>query len=108
MKPFLVKVDKFTYRVTGTSFNVYAFDEDDEISIALLEGGVTIEYDSNTRKLYSEEMFTYNKKNNEITLKKVNVNLLTSWCRGEFVFDNMTFDELARRLERSYKVEFVF
>jgi len=26
-KPFLVHAEPFTFRVTGTSFNVYAFDE---------------------------------------------------------------------------------
>jgi ferric-dicitrate binding protein FerR (iron transport regulator) len=108
MKPFLVKADKFTYRVTGTSFNVYAFEEDEEISIALLEGGVNIEYDGKSHKLYPEEMFTYNKTSDEVTLRKTNVNLLSSWRQGEFVFDGMTFDELVRRLERSYNVKFVF
>jgi len=108
LKPFLVQADKFTYRVTGTSFNVYAFEEDEEICIALLEGGVTIEYEGNNRKLYPEQMFIYNKRSNEATLKKVDVNLLSSWRQGEFVFDNMSFDELVRRLERSYNVKFVF
>ncbi len=108
LKPFMVQADRFTYRVTGTSFNVYAFDEDEEVSIALLEGGVTIEYDGTTHVLYPEQMFTYNKTSKEVTLSKTNVNLLSSWRRGEFVFDNMTFDELVRRLERSYNVKFVF
>lgn len=108
VKPFLVKADKFTYRATGTSFNVYAFEEDEDISIALMEGGVTIEYDAKAHRLYPQEIFTYNKISNEVTLKKTDVNLLTSWLRGEFVFDDMTFDELVRRLERSYNVKFVF
>jgi len=108
VKPFLVRADKFTYRVTGTSFNVYSFEEDNEISIALLEGGVTIEYEGKTQKLYPQEMFVYNKSNNEIAMKKIDVNLLSSWRRGEFVFDDMAFDELVKRLERSFNVKFVF
>ncbi|MDR2916148.1 MAG: DUF4974 domain-containing protein [Tannerella sp.] len=108
LKPFLVHADKFIYRVTGTSFNVYAFEGEKEVSIALLEGGVTIEYDNKSHKLFPEEMFSYNKQKDEATLKKVNVNLLSSWRQGEFTFDNMTFDELIKRLERSFNVKFVF
>ncbi len=107
-KPFLVKADKFTYRVTGTSFNVYAFDRDDRVSIALLEGGVDIEYDGVSRKLRPQELFTYDKKSGQVSIRKRDVDMLASWRRGEFVFDDMPFYELARRLERSYNVKFVF
>ncbi len=108
VKPFLVQADKFTYRVTGTSFNVYAFEEDEEVSIVLMEGGVTIEYEGKSHQLYPEEIFTYNKINKGITLEKADIDLLSAWRRREFVFDEMPFDQLVRRLERSFNVRFVF
>lgn len=109
-KPFLVRTDELTYRVTGTSFNVYSFQNENETSIALLEGGVTIEMgnDHKSHVLYPGEIFTYDKTTNGFTVKKADVNLLSSWRQGEFVFDNMTFGELVHRLERLYNVRFVF
>jgi ferric-dicitrate binding protein FerR (iron transport regulator) len=107
-RPFLVRTDGLTYRVTGTSFNVYAFEEEDVSSVALLDGGVSIVYDNRSHSLCPGELFVYNKVTREFTVKKADVNLLSSWRRGEFVFDNMTFEELVNRLQRLYNVEFVF
>jgi ferric-dicitrate binding protein FerR (iron transport regulator) len=107
-RPFMVRMDKLTCMVTGTSFNVYSFENEEESSIALLEGGVTIEYDHKSHILHPGELFIYNKVTNEFTVKNADVDLLSSWRRGEFVFDGMTFDELVNRLERLYNVKFIF
>ncbi len=108
LKPFLVQADIFTYRVTGTSFNVYSFTDENEITIALLEGGVTIEYNEYAEKLFPGEIFIYDKITGEPTRKSIDINRLGSWRNGELIFDNMTFEELAKRLERSFNVKFVF
>lgn len=108
LKPFFVHADKFTYRVTGTSFNVYSFDDENETSIALLEGGVTIEYENLSEQLLPGQVFIFNKKSGEYTLTAEDVNRLSSWREGELVFDNITFEELAKRLERNFNIQFVF
>jgi len=108
LKPFFVHADKFTYRVTGTSFNVYSFDDENETSIALLEGGVTIERGNFSEKLLPGQVFNFNKESGRYTLSTVNVNRLSSWRKGELVFDNITFEELAKRLERNFNIQFVF
>jgi ferric-dicitrate binding protein FerR (iron transport regulator) len=107
-RPFLVRTDALTYRVTGTSFNVYSFEDEEETSVALLEGEVTVEYDDDSYVLSPGERFIYNKVTTDFAIENANVDLLSSWRRGEFVFDNMTFDELVNRLERLYHVRFIF
>ncbi|SCD21005.1 sigma factor regulatory protein, FecR/PupR family [Proteiniphilum saccharofermentans] len=108
LKPFFVHADRFTYRVTGTSFNVYSFDDENETSIALLEGGVTIEYENLSEQLLPGQEFIFNKESGKYTLTNVDVNRLSSWREGELVFDNITFEELAKRLERNFNIQFVF
>lgn len=108
LTPFLVRADKFLYRVTGTSFNVYSFAGENEVSIALLEGGVIIEYDERHERLYPGEVFVFNKKTGESIRKKKDVDRLAFWRKGEAVFDNMTFEELSKRLERRFGVVFRF
>ncbi len=61
-RPFSVCTERLTYRVTGTSFNVYAFEEEETNSVALLEGGVTIESGKWLHALRPGEVFTYDKK----------------------------------------------
>jgi ferric-dicitrate binding protein FerR (iron transport regulator) len=108
MKPFLVHTDKFTHRVTGTSFNVYSFGDEDEMSIALLEGKVSVEYDTNEEQLSPGEMITYDKSTGALTRKMVDVSNVSSWRYGEFSFDDLTFEELSKRLERMFDVKFIF
>ncbi len=108
LKPFLVHTDIFTYRVTGTSFNVYSFDDENEKSIALIEGSVTIEYNNNKEKLYPGEIFIYDKTTETISRKRINTDSFSSWRYGGLVFDEMTFEDLTRRLERAFNVKFVF
>ncbi|SCQ23174.1 fec operon regulator FecR [Tannerella forsythia] len=106
-RPFSVCTERLTYRVTGTSFNVYAFEEEETNSVALLEGGVTVESGKWVYALSPGEVFTYDKNTGTFTVEKKDVEHLSSWRRGEFVFDKMTFGELIHRLERLYHVKFV-
>lgn len=108
LKPFYVHADRFIYEVTGTSFNVYSFDDENETSIALLEGGVTIEHENFSEHLLPGQVFNFDKESGKYTLATVDVNRLSSWRKGELEFDNITFEELAKRLERNFNIQFVF
>lgn len=107
-KPFLVHNEMFTYRVTGTSFNVSAFHDENQTSIALLEGGVVIEFGKTKEKIYPGEQFVFNKSTGKYWREKIDVNRLKLWRTGDITFENITFDELTRKLERSFNVSFVF
>lgn len=107
-KPFLVHTEPFTFRVTGTSFNVYAFDEEDEISLALIEGSVTAEKGSYIDKLRPGEVLVYDKTRAIVSHRKLISSSYTAWRYGEMFFDKMTFEDLTRRLERNFNVKFKF
>ncbi|WP_106831305.1 FecR family protein [Parabacteroides pacaensis] len=107
-RPFLVRTDKFTFRVTGTSFNVYSFEGEDEISIALIEGSVIVEHAAGKELLKPGEMFIYNKCHETTERKKITPGSCISWRYGEMFFDEITFEDLAHRLERNFNVKFKF
>ena len=107
-KPFIVHTEPFTFRVTGTSFNVYAFDEEDEISFALIEGSVTAEKGTYMEKLRPGEVLVYDKTQAKISHRKLISSSYTAWRYGEMFFDKMTFEDLTRRLERNFNVKFKF
>jgi len=108
LKPFLVHTDLFTHRVTGTSFNVYSFSNEAETSIALLEGGVTIENEIFSEKIMPGELFIHNRISGKNTREQADVNHISSWRYNEFTFDGLTFEELSKRLERMFDIKFVF
>ena len=106
--PFLVHTGQLTFRVTGTSFNVYSFDNEDETSIALVEGSVTVEHEKGNEVLRPGEMIIYNKSDRSMIRKRMTSDIYTSWRYGEMYFEDITFEELTRRLERSFNVSFKF
>ena len=107
-RPFLVHADQFTFRVTGTSFNVYAFDDDHEMSLALIEGSVTAEKGTYSEKIRPGEVLVYDKTRAKISHKQLITSSYTAWRYGEMFFDKMTFEELTLRLERNFNVKFKF
>lgn len=107
-KPFLVHAEQFTFWVTGTSFNVYAFDDEDEVSLALVEGAVTAKRGAYSEKLRPGEVMVYDKVCAKIAHRKLISSSYTAWRYGEMFFDKMTFEELTRRLERNFNVKFKF
>ncbi len=107
-KPFLVCADSLTYRVTGTSFNVYSFDNDNIASLVLVEGAVSFEYGSFKTDILPGELIEFDKTAHRMLRKRTNTGFYTSWRFGELAFEEMTFEELAKRLERNFNITFVF
>ena len=107
-KPFLVCANSLTYRVTGTSFNVYSFDNDNTASLVLVEGSVILEYANYSTEIKPGELIEFNKTTRKIVRQQSNTSLYTNWRFGELMFEKMTFEELAIRLERYFNVTFVF
>lgn len=106
--PFRVHSGEITYRVTGTSFNVYAFADDTAQTLMLVEGGVTLEYGKNMLAVKPGEVVEFDKQDRKFLVKHSDPALYTSWRSGELVFEQMSFGELAQRLERNFNVKFVF
>jgi ferric-dicitrate binding protein FerR (iron transport regulator) len=107
-KPFLVCTDNLNYRVTGTSFNVYSFDNDDIESLILVDGTVTLELGNYKTEVKPGEHIEFNKTARKISRHQTNVAIYTGWRFGELMFEKMTFEELAKRLERNFNITFVF
>ena len=107
-KPFLVCTDSLNYLVTGTSFNVYSFDNENIESMVLIEGAVTLRFGNNSLDIKAGELTEFDKNASAIRRQNINPNLYAQWRFGELMFSNMTFEELAKRLERNFNVTFVF
>ena len=107
-KPFRVHSSNLTYRVTGTSFNIYSFGEDRIETLVLVEGGVTLEHGKKTLAIKPGEVVEFDRESNRFLVKHSDPAFYTNWRFGELAFERMTFEELARRLERNFNVTFVF
>ncbi len=110
-KPFIVHTSDLNVKVLGTSFNLSSYSDDDEMQLTLVKGSVSLIEPSNNDeivKLQPGNLAVYSKREKTVRLKNVDTNLYSSWRNGQFKFKGMSFGEIAKRLGRQYKVQFIF
>ncbi len=112
--PMYIKTTKgFTAKVTGTKFNLSAYNNDEELKLTLLEGKVSLLEDVTHQEIEVAPM-------DEIKLKETgtvngtpkysgvkqaaNVYNNTAWKDGFLVFDDTPMTEVIRKMERWYGV----
>ena len=114
-RPFRISTGKITTTVLGTSFNVNAYDSEDNIGISVKSGlvhvgasapengelGMGVELGSNEYALYSRNDGSFSKGKGE-------ARAFWAWNEGAFVFPGSDMLEVSRILERWYGAEFTF
>ncbi|WP_281231593.1 FecR family protein [Flavobacterium gelatinilyticum] len=103
--PFIVKTRGVDVKVLGTKFNVSSYKEDLDIYTVLVEGSVSLSDKVNQKAiLVPGEKGTWNNKNAEIAVDKVDTRFYTEWVNGEIVFRKTAFRDIIIKLERTYDV----
>ena len=108
-RPFFVKTDAYTVKVTGTSFDVNAFKFKQLSDITLVQGEVEILNDNliSLCSLQAGQQFEIDKLTNRFDIHVVEAKILASWHSGTLEFDGLTFSEIAKALERQYNVQII-
>lgn len=104
--PFYVQLGAINVQVTGTSFNIKAHEEEEDIRITLIEGSVNIrEGQKLLASLVPGQLFTYRKTAHDYNVSEANITAATSWTNGKFIFYNETIENIMRELSRWYDVD---
>lgn len=106
--PFIVQTPHTSIRVTGTSFNVRAYADEEIESTTLISGGVKISSGNEVFELIPNQHYTYNKKTNTNTVTNVNTELYTSWESGSFIFLNVPLENVMSYLSKWYGFKYTF
>ena len=109
-KPFLVHTSMYDVLVTGTTFNVKAYPNENDVTTTLEEGHVSVKSSGNLKlaediMLKPGEQLVYNTESKNIQVQEVNTKWYTSWKDNKLVFVNMSLKDLAVLLERKYGIE---
>lgn len=103
--PFVVSTEKLDIKVLGTKFNVFAYKGRNEFTTSLLEGSVKV-YDNRNE---SEAVLMNPNECLDLVGNKLvrrpfsNMDFLL-WKDGIYSFDDVTFDEIVKKLELYYDV----
>ncbi len=103
-QPFFVNTSFLDVKVLGTRFNVSAYKEDTEHTVALVEGRVEVEAGSGkTQMLQPDQLLTI--AQGIFQVKKVNVYDYISWKDGLLQFRSEPLGHILSRLSRCYDVQ---
>ena len=109
-RPFLVRAAGTTVKVLGTSFNVKAYDDEDDVITTLVEGSVKVkasEIEKSTL-LKPGQQAIVNDKMNDLSVQEVDVDLYTSWREGVFQFKSKRLEDIMNELTRWYDLKIFY
>lgn len=107
-KPFIVKSAMMSVTALGTEFNVAAYPESNDIVATLIQGKIKVDCKGEKESyiLTPGQQVTYQKNAKKSILEDANLNDVTAWQRGQFVFRGVTMKEILSTLERRYNITF--
>ncbi|MEV4887184.1 FecR family protein [Chitinophaga ginsengisegetis] len=108
-QPFMVDVNsKATVAVLGTSFNVNAYTDEQNIRTTLLEGSIMMIHDQQTAMLRPGQQAQINNELKMNIINNADVEMVVAWKNGLFRFDHAHLDEVLRQMSRWYDVGVVY
>lgn len=109
-REFIVTVGDYSIHDIGTQFNVEYNALCKEINVALFEGAVDFRKGDRSLKtdLQSGQLLQYDMENHQISINNAEMEFITAWKEGKFVFVNRTMQEITKELEEWYDVHFIF
>lgn len=107
-KPFIVQVGEVTLTVTGTRFNVNAYENEPRLTTTLLEGSVNLETSSGaSRTLAAGDQARY--ASNQVEMERLrSTDGVIAWKNGLFKFENADIRSIMREVERWYNAQVVY
>lgn len=107
--PFVVETSRMTTTVTGTSFNVCAYDNNGKAEVALVEGSVKVSENGSavSRRLKPGQISTVD-RNGVMRVGATDTYAYTQRKDGYFYFDNKALVDIMIELGRWYNKTVVF
>lgn len=100
--PFVVKTAKMNITALGTSFNVMAYPDDQEVKTTLVTGKVKVDKIKTGTSLYLKPscQVVLDTKTGKMLVSRVDTRFYTSWKDGKLIFRNEPLEDVAHKLER--------
>lgn len=128
--PFIVRAGNITIRALGTTFNVHAYQNESKIEATLITGKILVKIDGKSDQdiilIPNEKLTVINREFNlsdkkseprkELGFQVQEVMPMPSitelpevaWLQDKLAFQNESFEELAKKMERRYNVHIIF
>ena len=107
-KPFIVHTGNLETKVLGTAFNIKAFPDEDNITVTVKRGRVSVNDQNKVLGIITpNEQITYAKSKIKSSIQTVKNESYLTWKQEDLLIDNLTISEAAKLLEDRYNVKII-
>lgn len=108
-RPFVIHTGKLQTTVLGTSFNIKAYPDEEQMKVSVATGKVSVQKSGivqpYARTLTHNQALVYNSVKNSHLITTVNTDSVSSWRSNHLIFENASYEEIARTLGRWYNLD---
>lgn len=106
--PFVITTGETRTRVLGTSFNVRAYEAEDEISVSVASGKVSFGTMERQVALVAGEQGVFSNAGQTVQKAAAGESNANAWQTGRLVFDNRELTDVAQDLSRYFGISVSF
>lgn len=106
-QPFKVAVQQMEVEALGTAFDIMAYADEKTMNTTLAEGAVRVTAGSEKTILRPGQQALLVHGQQALTIREADVNKVTAWKSGLFVFNNTDIETILREIARWYDVEII-
>jgi Fe2+-dicitrate sensor, membrane component len=106
-RPFIVRTQYMQVEAFGTTFNVKSYVDAGITAVTLEEGSVRVDVDgkvSASELIRPDEQFVYDHRRGKTVKLQVDAELVVKWKEGYLVFEDASFEDIIRTVERRFNV----
>lgn len=103
--PFIVNASEMKVKVHGTRFDVKSYPGEDNISVTLFRGSVSVAAGGQETYLHPGEIVQLNKKDKTLNVELADVSFESFWANESIRFEAKSLRYIVRYLEKWYNVK---
>lgn len=102
--PFFVSNQGPEIKVYGTEFNVNSYSDEEMVTVALVEGRISLDLIGKEEFLAPGQISIFDKKRKSILIENGDVNNFSIWREGKYIFRDTPLSSILRILQRQHNV----
>lgn len=103
-RPFIITSQGLTTKVLGTSFNIKAYQDEEEVTVGVVTGKVYIESGPGFSELLQPKEMGYYGADKTIKKRKFDPRKEIAWTEGKLIFEKEKIPGVFKKLEKWYGV----
>ncbi len=104
LSPFVIGTPAFEVKVTGTSFNLQAYQEDQVNELTLHSGTVTITKDGQDFQIKPGQKYVFDRETQHSDMVTADLEKSLLWQKDIIEIDSLNLEEIRKVLERKFNV----